>query len=326
MPPSHSPPKHSTTKTARSALHLLTQRGLPPTPENYTKVYLEVAGEPAAEAAKPQGQQLTAEQKLDNNRELLNLIRTLVSAVTERTGELAGSLDAHNRSMRNSIDALNHTEEKQEILALLQIVSATAHSIHQSVEATHQELVETQSALETMRSELQETRQQMMLDPLTGARNRFSMDITLNQEIARARRTQSKFSVALLDLDHFKSVNDNHGHDAGDQLLLYFTQLSKSVMRESDILFRYGGEEFLMLLPETELRGATFMLERLRAMLVKSPLKYKDQRIAARFSAGVAELQADEHGSHLLQRADRALYAAKNGGRNLIVAAVADAA
>ena len=321
MSSDHSHHRNQAIRTARTALNLLTERGLPPTPEHYANVYREVSGEALSIVSPQQAGGLTAEQKLDSNRELLKLIQTLVSSVTERTGELAGSLDVKNRSMRDSIDALTHTEEKNEILALLQIVSATAQSIQQSVEETHHELISTQQALETMRNELQATREQMMLDPLTGTRNRFSMDITLNQEIARVRRNNGKFTVALLDLDYFKNINDTYGHDAGDQLLVYYAQLFKAVLRETDILFRYGGEEFLLVLPDTELQGAIFMLERLKLMLQKSPLHYQNHNIIATFSAGVAELQSDETSPELLTRADRALYAAKAGGRNLILAA-----
>lgn len=310
--------RQSAAHTARKALHLLTKRGLPPTPENYAAVYAEISGVSMPVLSTHPQPVLTREQRLDNDRELVNLLRTLVSAVTERTGDLAESLDAQNRSMKRSISALEQTDEKKEILAVLQIISATAHAIQRSVEDTHNELVQTKNALETMRQELQETRQQLMLDPLTGARNRFGMEVTLSQEIARARRSGNSFTIALIDLDHFKAINDSHGHDVGDQVLLYFTQLSKAVLRESDVLFRYGGEEFLVLLPDTERDGAVFMLERLQQMLQKSPLHVGQKRIHVTFSAGVAELAAHDNASGLIQRADRALYRAKRAGRHRI--------
>lgn len=324
MPESRHQQRNLAIKTARAALHTLTERGLPPTPEHYASVYHEISGQALPIPAAPSGQSMTPAQKLDNDRELLNLIRTLVSTVTERTGELADSLGSQSRSMRDSIDALTHAEEKKEILALLQIVSATALSIQHSVEDTHRELRSAHETLDQMRLELQETREQLVLDPLTGARNRYGMELTLNQEAARMRRNGGKLTIALLDLDYFKQINDTHGHDAGDQLLLYFTQLSKAVLRESDIMFRYGGEEFLFLLPDTEQQGAVFMLERLKQMLHKSPLHYQRGKISATFSAGVAEMRDEDDVQGLLQRADRALYAAKAGGRNLILLASDD--
>jgi len=324
MPESRHQQRNLAIKTARAALQQLTERGLPPTPEHYASVYHEISGEALPIPAATPGQAMTPAQKLDNDRELLNLIRTLVSTVTERTGELADSLGNQSRSMRDSIDALTHAEEKKEILALLQIVSATALSIQHSVEDTHRELSSARATLDQMRLELQETREQLVLDPLTGARNRYGMELSLSQEAARMRRNGGKLTIALLDLDHFKQINDTHGHDAGDQLLLYFTQLSKAVLRESDVMFRYGGEEFLFLLPDTEKQGAVFMLERLKQMLHKSPLHYQRGKIGATFSAGVAELRDEDDVQGLLQRADRALYAAKAGGRNLILLASDD--
>lgn len=307
-----------TAETARKALYLLTERGLPPSPENYAAVYHEISGEtlPITEtAAEPQ----SAQQKLDNDRELISLVLTLITAASEQTGQLANNLGEKNRNIESSVEALEKTDEKQEILGLLQIISATARSIQNSVENTSQELINTRNALEEMRTELQETRSQLMLDPLTGARNRFGMDITMGQEISRAKRVKSAFSIALLDLDYFKDINDTFGHAAGDLMLQHFTQLSRSVLRESDVLFRYGGEEFLLLLPETEMRGAMFMLQRLQQVLAKSPMRHEKDKISATFSAGVTQMLPDDSGPNMLQRADRSLYLAKSLGRNRIL-------
>ncbi len=296
---------------------MLTERGLSPTPENYSSIYNELSGgalRPSWTAEKT----IATERKLDSDRELINLILTLISTATESTSTLAQNLGIQNKSIATSVNALEQTEEKQEILSLLHIISATAHSIQRSVEDTGVELASTKNALDTMRKELQQAREQMVLDPLTGARNRFGMEITLNQEISRVRRSHTSLTLAMLDLDHFKHLNDTHGHDAGDQVLLYFTLLSKSVLRESDVLFRYGGEEFLVLLPDTELNGAIFMLERLQQMLQKSPLSYHQKKISVTFSAGIAGLRDLDNGASLIQRADRALYNAKTLGRNRV--------
>ena len=310
---------HHTAQTARKALHLLTERGLPPSPENYAAVYHEISGETLPVTPAPSSA-LTPEQKLDSDRELINLVLSLISVASEQTSQLADDLGEQNRHMASSVDALGKTDEKQEILGLLQIISATARSIQSSVEHTSRELISTRSALEDMRSELHQTRTQLMLDPLTGTRNRFGMDVTLGQEIARARRSNSHFAIALVDLDYFKDINDTYGHAEGDLMLQHFTQLSRSVLRESDILFRYGGEEFLLVLPDTEMQGAVFMLQRLQQMLAKSPLRHEQGRISATFSAGVAEMQEHDNGPVMLQRADQALYLAKTGGRNRIIA------
>lgn len=304
-----------TVETARAALHLMAARGLAPTPENYASVYWEVLGKPKPLLSEAE-ESLTVEQKLDNSRELVELIRALVSAVAEQTGHLASDIDQHSRSMKQSLDALEQTEDKQEVGSLLQIILSTAQTLQDTVEDAHREISQSRQMLENMRAELQETRRQVLLDPLTGARNRFGMEASLGQEIARARRVDGKLAIAMLDLDHFKKLNDDHGHEAGDQALRHFAQLARAVLRESDTLYRYGGEEFLVTLPETDLGGAMFMLDRLSHMLRRSPLHFQDKKIAMTFSGGVARLREDDDPQSLLARADQAMYRAKQAGRN----------
>jgi diguanylate cyclase (GGDEF)-like protein len=205
-----------------------------------------------------------------------------------------------------------------EILRLLSTVVIQAGGIQNTVEASHKDLLETRQALTSMQEELAETRQLLNEDALTGALNRRGLDQTLMREIARAQRLSSKLSLAMVDLDFFKKVNDQHGHEAGDQMLVHFSSLIKSVLRKSDALVRYGGEEFTLILPETDGRGAHFVLARLQQLMSKSPLTFEGIQINTTFSAGIATLRGDENGHALLRRADEALYAAKNGGRNAI--------
>ena len=189
------------------------------------------------------------------------------------------------------------------------------------MEASHKELVKTRYTLVTMQNELAETRQLLNEDSLTGALNRRGMDQTLSRETARARRLNNRLALAMMDLDHFKGINDQFGHEAGDRMLLHFTDLVRSVMRKSDALVRYGGEEFIMILPDTDTRGAMLVLGRLQQLMSKSPLRYEGQELNITFSASIAGLGKEENGHALLRRADVALYQAKEGGRDRIVIA-----
>ena len=155
-------------------------------------------------------------------------------------------------------------------------------------------------------------------DALTGAQNRRAMDAVLNKEVARAMRYHRPLSAIMLDIDHFKRVNDTYGHDAGDRLLMHVTILARSVLRESDVFIRYGGEEFLLLLPDSELGGAAHVADRLRELLQESPLQTDNGRIDVNFSAGVAQLLDGENGHSLVLRTDKAMYEAKQRGRNLV--------
>lgn len=306
------------TSIARSALHLLTKRGMSPTPENYTAVYHEVLGDPPA-ATDEASKEAAARDKIDEGTELVNLVRTLIDAVSTSTDDLAEELGQSNLSIKNSINALEKAEEKQEILNLLSIVSDVTKTMVASVEESRAELVKTKQSLADVRAELETTKQHMMLDPLTGTRNRFGMDITISQEIARVRRSHKKLVLAMVDLDHFKKVNDTYGHDTGDQVLLFFAQMSRSVLRESDYMFRYGGEEFLVLLPDTDIKGAEFLFDRLRKMQAKSPLHVQQHSINITFSAGITSLEEGDSADTLIQRADQGLYMAKQQGRDRVI-------
>jgi len=200
-------------------------------------------------------------------------------------------------------------------------VVSQASGIQNTVEASHKELVESRQALANMQAELTETRQQLHEDALTGALNRRGLDQILAREVARCQRNESRLSLAMVDLDHFKKINDQFGHAAGDQMLVHFTTLMRSVMRKSDFLVRYGGEEFTLVLTDTDPRGTMLVLGRLQQLLKKSPLMFEGKEIKATFSAGVAGLEQGDNGHALLRRADEPLYKAKQAGRDKILLA-----
>jgi len=299
------------TDHARATLLRLSELGLPPSPENYAKYYAEISGEP-----------LTLKPKESAEfAELVRMVQLLVDEVAERTGSLANDLGERNQEMRHSIDELSSAQEKTRIMQLLEALVAKADSIHETVSDTHEDLEATRLALDHMSEELIETRQSLHEDSLTGAQNRRGMDAILLREVARAKRNQNRLVVAMLDVDHFKRVNDTYGHDVGDKLLVHLSMITKSVMRESDALIRYGGEEFLLILSETDLQGASYVMDRLRQVVAKAPLVCDNNRIEVTLSAGIAQLGEGENGHSLVLRADHALYEAKRAGRDRVVIA-----
>ncbi len=157
------------------------------------------------------------------------------------------------------------------------------------------------------------------LDPLTGARNRRAIADGLQNALALSERYGHPISVFVLDLDHFKRVNDTHGHAAGDVVLRSTASILVHGLREDvDLVGRLGGEEFIAILPHTGLEGATLVAERIRKMLEKSQVAYKDEWLGCTGSFGVACWDGREHPDRLLSRADEALYRAKSAGRNLV--------
>jgi len=155
-------------------------------------------------------------------------------------------------------------------------------------------------------------------DPLTGIYNRLKLDEMLQHELTRYERYGQKFSLILCDIDHFKHINDTYGHLSGDKVLQEFTSLCKEHLRDIDVLGRWGGEEFLIIVPGTDLSGALNLAEKLRRAI--EVFDFTDAgRVTASF--GVAAIQEAEERDHLLKRMDEALYQAKEQGRNQVVGA-----
>lgn len=168
---------------------------------------------------------------------------------------------------------------------------------------------------EQLRSQLQVLASR---DPLTGAGNRRCMEEELPLAIAMARRERRPCGLAILDLDHFKQINDRYGHAIGDQVLIDFVRLVRAATRKVDRLFRYGGEEFVLLLPGADTAGLQVILQNLQVHLAQS-LQLRGEGITT--SIGAATLRPDEPWEAWLDRADSALYRAKHGGRNRTVVA-----
>lgn len=158
-----------------------------------------------------------------------------------------------------------------------------------------------------------------LTDALTGVGNRHKMELAMAEEIARTRRHGVRLCAAMVDVDHFKSVNDRYGHGAGDAVLRRLGTLLREQTRPNDIVARYGGEEFVVLMPHTALAGAVVVAERIRTVLAGEVIAPVPEPVTASF--GVAELLAAEGGEAFLARADRALYAAKREGRNRVAMA-----
>ena len=160
-------------------------------------------------------------------------------------------------------------------------------------------------------------------DPLTGLINRRGFVEIYTSEVSRARRYKRSRVVAMMDLDHFKNINDRYGHAGGDAVLRSFASTARAALRTHDVICRYGGEEFCVLMPETKIHGAARVAERARAAIEKMKVMHEGEPIASTVSIGVAS--AFEEGGDdcteeaLLERADKALYRAKAAGRNCVV-------
>lgn len=208
------------------------------------------------------------------------------------------------------------------MLAVLYVQQARRRS--QEREKSRQELERTHTALEQQHRELQQLTEELRVtsitDPLTGAYNRRFFFETAGKLVSAAQRHGSALSIVTIDVDHFKRINDLYGHPAGDEVLRKLTEICKDALRESDVFARFGGEEFIMALPNSDSAAAYAAAERLRITTMEQTIVVKDAPLRITISCGVSQFLPQETGiDETLKRADEALYEAKNSGRNRVV-------
>ncbi|WP_217475926.1 diguanylate cyclase [Stutzerimonas stutzeri] len=248
--------------------------------------------------------------------------------------EAAQALD---EELRQQVGGLQHSMlEATDLPSLKQAVQARLDGLLETVDTYErqrgeheQQLAERLSTLvgrvasleqaaTGMREHLEEQRQKALRDPLTTLPNRTAWNERLELEVARQQRYGGQLLLAVLDIDHFKRINDSFGHLAGDRVLkIIANELSKR-LRKTDFIARFGGEEFVLLLPETPLDAGQRLLDSLRAGVESCPFHFKGARIQVTLSAGIASFTAQEDAEQVFERADQALYRAKQGGRNRI--------
>lgn len=160
--------------------------------------------------------------------------------------------------------------------------------------------------------------QAAMRDPLTGVNNRAAFDVAIRREVELAHRHGYAMSLIALDIDYFKRVNDSYGHAVGDSAIRAVAEAIAACTRGTDMVFRYGGEEFMVLLSNTNHEGAMCLAERIRVHVQRTPYTMQNLSVLLTVSQGVACLGADQDARSLFAQADHALYAAKHGGRNCV--------
>jgi len=191
---------------------------------------------------------------------------------------------------------------------------------HEATEERNIKLTEQLTQMEQETQELQvmlqKNRTKLMYDALTGIYSRMAYDERIMQELSRWSRYQTAFSYVILDIDHFKRINDTYGHNAGDKALKIVAQIMQSYVRQSDYVFRIGGEEFVLLLTSTDANAAATMVKKMRTGIAESSFHFKGEPVSLTLSAGITETRTGDNVESIYERADAALYKAKNSGRN----------
>ncbi|GAB4396311.1 MAG: GGDEF domain-containing protein [Rhodoferax sp.] len=255
-------------------------------------------------------------------------MRQMLATFIERLAAMAASTSGYQNQLENSARLIEQAKSITEIAPVLKEVVGTTRSmatesltVRDELQGMKKRYEATEAELAKLHQELDRISAQARHDPLTGALNRQGLDEALTREIAQMRRKDAPLSVALLDIDNFKKLNDALGHAAGDAALTHLATVTREIMRPQDSLARYGGEEFVILLPDTTLEQGIGAMTRLQRELTKRFFLAGTEKVLITFSAGVAQLQADETGPEAIRRADQAMYLAKRAGKNRVIGA-----
>lgn len=245
-------------------------------------------------------------------REMDTRIREQVDGLQSSVQD-AADLDSLKHVLENHLEGLLGTmdqhqkqrdQREQEVAGRLQGLAERVASMEQEAQG--------------YREHLEEQRQKALIDPLTGLPNRAAWSERLDHEVARWQQQGNTLLLAMLDLDHFKRINDNYGHLAGDKVLKIIAGVLRKRLRGSDFIARFGGEEFVLLVPDTPFAVGAKLAETLRAAIEACPFHFKGERVTITVSMGMTAFKPGERSELVLKRADQALYRAKNAGRNRV--------
>lgn len=230
-------------------------------------------------------------------------IESTVDAEPE-SSQLKNKIQTRLDAIRTHLDQYREAEENRQ------------HQLEDQLEQLNTRVHGMEDEGENLRRRLQEKHEQAVRDPLTGLHNRLAYDERIVQEFARWKRYGQSMVLMMVDIDHFKKVNDTYGHKAGDKALVLIADQIRNNLRESDFLARFGGEEFVILMPETNLDAAVIAADKLLKAVEKCEFHYQNQKVSITVSGGLAQLRKDDTIESLFQRADETMYRAKEAGRN----------
>ena len=261
----------------------------------------------------------------DSTREsverMLHAFVANLDTVASATSQYHARIDGYSEQLAS----VQTAEQLHPILAGIRqetaVVESHARAAREQVRAAHSELQEAQGRIQALEAKLEQMSEMAREDPLTKSLNRRGMMEALGREMNRARRYRIPLCIALLDIDNFKQLNDSLGHQAGDNALVHLVTVIKATLRQMDVIARFGGEEFLLLLPSSNLEHAVQAVTRIQRELTRSIFMHEHQRVLVTFSAGAALVTPDETQEKLIRRVDAALYRAKREGKNRVVAA-----
>lgn len=255
--------------------------------------------------------------------------KSMISTFVERLSHMTNSTDNYQNLIGQYANKLDETEDIAQINIILEGLMKDTHTMQidivRSRDSMMQQSADVQVAQQKilhLQAELSELSEKVSIDQLTGVLNRRGLDDAVLREISRAERGANSLCVTLLDIDNFKHFNDHYGHNVGDTALQHLARVIQETLRPTDITARFGGEEFVILLPNTEIDEAVETISRLQRALTKQFFLSNNERLLITFSAGIALFRESEDQATLLNRADQAMYLAKKSGKNRVMTEV----
>ena len=250
-------------------------------------------------------------------QQLGKLIKSIQSRYSNSKGEISDYLS----SLNHFSEVLSDSYNPDELVAEVQKVKADTQSVEQSQQQFDAQMSDMMGEVDSLRNELEQVREESLTDALTGLANRRAFDQMLDEIVNEKSSNSPIFSIVIADIDYFKRFNDTYGHLVGDKVLKYVSKVIKDCVKGKDLAARFGGEEFTLLLPDTDISGAEIVSEQLRSAIAKTNLIDKsvnEDYGKVTISLGVSQYKPNEQPQEILERADQALYQAKEKGRNRV--------
>jgi diguanylate cyclase len=264
-------------------------------------------------------------KSLDEARDAL---KQMVTTFVDRLSAMADDTGEYHDRLAGYATRITRAEDLSELSGLVMEVMQDTRTVQADLARSREELLESRRRVDDYQQQVQKLEGEMALlsdrlheDHLTQLLNRRGLARAFDTEIARSERHGRPMCLAVLDVDDFKQLNDRLGHQAGDLALIHLARIVRRSIRPTDVISRYGGEEFVILLPETTGESAVSVMTRVQRELTKRIFLHNHERVLITFSAGVAQRQPGESQDDLIARADRALYHAKQAGKNRVSAA-----
>ncbi len=321
----------------RLTLAALAQHQLPPNPVNFSLFYEQAAGHHEVLAnrlaellASPDSITQANLNRLyhdlliqdeESLRQMRAELQSILQAMSEEISGAGGRFTHYGEVLRRFAETLEGDVAQETLRSSVDHVIDETDLTERSRSALENRLGEVLREVDELKANLEQIRAEALTDALTGIANRKAFNTALERAIEQARANDTPLSVALVDIDHFKQFNDTHGHLVGDKVLRYVAIRIRECLKGKDFPSRFGGEEFAILLPTTELRGAEAVAEQIRIAISTGELKIRNsgERLGKiTVSAGIAQLRNIDSGTDLIRRADAALYSAKSRGRDRV--------